>query len=60
MGVGAEDRKIDEYCRACKAAGKNIDCSTCDKSTIKVTEEKRSKTLGEKNSPIPDRLKGRN
>ena len=44
MGVKTQGDVEDEYCKTCKAAGKN-NCAACDRN-IQVMEEKKDKRIG--------------
>lgn len=45
LGIKTDKDTEDAYCRACKAAGKNKNCSTCDKD---ITVESKEKVIGKK------------
>ncbi len=44
LGVKTQGDVEDEYCKVCKAAGKDH-CETCDRK-IEVVEEKKDKRIG--------------
>lgn len=45
LGVKTDKDIEDEYCRACKIAKKNVDCSTCDRK-INIIKDEKVKTIG--------------
>jgi len=45
LGVKSQDEVVDEYCIACRQAGLDKDCASCDRD-IKVAEEKKRDRIG--------------
>jgi hypothetical protein len=48
LGVKTDKDIEDDYCKACKIAKKNTDCSTCNKAIKLSNNEKELKTIGQK------------
>jgi len=46
LGVETHDDVVNEYCEACRTAGKDIDCKNCDKSAIVKEKKTEKKTIG--------------
>jgi hypothetical protein len=40
LGVKTQSDTQDEYCKVCKAANPDMDCSTCDKE-LEIIEDKK-------------------
>jgi hypothetical protein len=45
LGVKTQGDVVDEYCKSCRAAGKDH-CDTCDRDIQTIEEPKKRKTIG--------------